>query len=203
MTEDTTQTAQTDAVQPDNDGDRTAGQDDAPVGLTQAQLNDLLSNTKKKVRLKTQQEFGDYDALKAKAAKLDEIEAAQLSENEKLQKQIADMQRQVETKEQEVRQAALNTLRLKVGTELGLPTVLSELLRGEDADAMKEHAETLLGAINASAERTGPPNIDATKGGEQRAGKSRADLPPAVKKLIAQGMITEEGYLAAQETLEG
>lgn len=197
-------TAQPEAVQPEDNENRTAGENDAPVGLTQAQLNALIANEKKQVRLKVLQEIGDVEGLKAKAAKFDELESAQLSENEKLKKQLADMQAQITAKEQEAAVAALNTLRLRVGTELGLPPNLSELLRGDDADAMKEHAKSIIDAMKVTVDSSVTiPNIDATQGGEQRKHSKQADIPPAIKKLIAKGMITEEAYLTAQKTMEG
>lgn len=79
-----------------------------PAGktFTQEELNRLLKEEKNKVR----SQYADYDDLKTKAAKLAEIEQANLSEAEKLQKQLDDA-RQAIARAEQARLDALETVK--------------------------------------------------------------------------------------------
>ena len=176
----------TDAVQPDTaplpvdtDQDRTAGTGlDALVGLTQAQLNAIIANEKKQAKLSVLKELGDVDALKAKAAKFDELEAANLSENQKLQKTIDDMAAAQVVQQQQIDAARLDALRLRIGQELGLPPTFSARLQGADEDALKADAQVVLAAMKIDPSAR-VPNIDATAGGgQQGAGTPTPNLTP-------------------------
>lgn len=74
--------------------------------FTQEELNRLLKEEKNKVR----SQFADYEDLKEKAAKLAEIEQAQMTEAEKLQKQLEAAQQAIAKAEQD-RLAALETVK--------------------------------------------------------------------------------------------
>lgn len=74
--------------------------------FTQEEVNRIMNETKKEVRSK----FADYEDLKAKAAKLAEIELSQMSEAEKLQKQLEAAQQAIARAEQD-RLNALETVK--------------------------------------------------------------------------------------------
>lgn len=74
--------------------------------FTQEELNRYLADERKKERGK----FADYDDLKTKAAKLAEIEQANLTEAEKLQKQLDDA-RQAIARAEQARLDALETVK--------------------------------------------------------------------------------------------
>ena len=57
--------------------------------FSQAEVNQIMTKTRREVR----GQFSDYDTLKERAAKADELEAAQLSEAEKLTQRVAEAER--------------------------------------------------------------------------------------------------------------
>jgi hypothetical protein len=186
-----TDTAQPNAAQtqPTADQDRTAGiTQDAPVGWTpeqQAKIDAIVANQKAEVRRRIQNEYGDLDELKAAKEKLDEKNAAELSEMEKLQKQIEDMKAEQVKLQQQAKDERLKTLRLRVGQEAGLPPVLAERLTGADEEAMKADAVQVLAALKADPRI---PNIDATAGGSQTASKPRVKLTPGELAVAEQAV---------------
>jgi len=101
--------------------------------FTQAQVNDLIAKEKGKIQGK----YGDYGELKAKAAKLTEIEEASASELEKAQKKAAEAEKQLATT-----QAGL--LRHEVATEKGVPGNLLPLLTATDKEGLEAQANLIL-----------------------------------------------------------
>lgn len=69
---------------------------------------------------------------------------AEMSEMEKLQKQLADAQAQAAALQRE-------TLQRKVASEMGLPEALALRLQGDDEEAMKEDAKTILESLPKAA----------------------------------------------------
>ncbi len=59
-------------------------QQEAQKSFTQEEVNELMG----KLRRETKSKYADYDSLKEKAAKLDEIEEAQKTSEEKLQERL-------------------------------------------------------------------------------------------------------------------
>lgn len=120
-------------------------------------------------------------ALKAKAAKADELEAAQMSELDKAKKAAADALMREESLKTEVAKARLDALKIRIGTAEELPPELAELLRGEDEDALKAHAATLRALIPKTAANVGggsnplhtpDPSIDARIADAQKRGNA-------------------------------
>jgi hypothetical protein len=86
-------------------------------------------------------QFGDVEALKAKAAKLDEIEA----------KSKTELERATEAaKAHEARAAAaeMALLRRDVAAAKGVPAELADRLSGKTREEMEADADKLLGVIN-------------------------------------------------------
>lgn len=84
-------------------GDGTQGTQDAPRTFSQEDLDRIVKE--RLARQKTQ--FADYEDLKAKAAKLDEVEANNLSELEKAQKAAAEAVAERDKIQAEVKEARL------------------------------------------------------------------------------------------------
>lgn len=61
-----------------------AQQQGAQKSFTQEEVNELMG----KLRRETKSKYADYDSLKEKAAKLDELEEAQKTSEEKLQERL-------------------------------------------------------------------------------------------------------------------
>jgi transcriptional regulator len=101
--------------------------------FTQDQVNALIAKEKGRIQSK----FADYNDLKAAAAKLEEIEAANASELEKAQKRAADL-------EAKLAEASASALRQKVAMEKELPAKLVPFLTATDEEGLAEQAATLL-----------------------------------------------------------
>lgn len=179
--------------------DRTAGTNqDALVNLTQSALNSIIANEVRKVEAQMRGKYSDYDALQAKATELDQLKQAEETELEKLQRELAEKDAQIETAKQQAETERLNTLRLRVGQELGLPPQLSALLQGTDEEALKAHAQTLIDALPA-APGARVPNLDATAGGGQPSTRSMK-LTPEQEAALANAQridptMTREKYI--------
>lgn len=100
---------------------------------SQEELNKIIEKRLERERSK----FGDYDDLKAKAAKLDDIEAANKSELEKANEAKT-------AAEQAAEQAKSEALRWKVAAKHGISDEDAELfLTGTDEQTLTKQAERL------------------------------------------------------------
>lgn len=101
---------------------------------SQEDLNRVIADRISRERSK----YSDYDDLKAKADRLDEIEAANKSEIEKANDKAAAAQREAE-------EAQAEALRWKVAARHGISDEDAELfLTGTDEDTLTKQAERLL-----------------------------------------------------------
>lgn len=108
--------------------------------FTQAEVDAIVGDRLKRDRAK----YSDYDDLKAKAAKFDELEEANKSE---LQKAV-ELNQTLQTELDALKNAnALRDIRSKVAEETGVPV---SLLTGETAEACREQAEAILGFAKPS-----------------------------------------------------
>ena len=102
--------------------------------FTQSELDQIIGERLKREREK----YPDYDALKEKAAKLDQIEEDAKSELQKAQEKAEKLQAELSTMKhaEEVR-----AIRESVSAQFGIP---ANLLSGETAEACTEQAKALL-----------------------------------------------------------
>jgi hypothetical protein len=107
----------------------------API-TSQADLDRVIGERLNRQRA----QFGDYDTLKTKAAKLDEIEAKSKSELER----ATDA-----AKAHEARASAAETalMRHQVAAAKGIPAELADRLNGKTKEEMEADADKLLGVI--------------------------------------------------------
>lgn len=103
------------------------------ITFTQDQVNALIAKEKGRF----QQKYADYPDLKSKAAKLEEIESANASELEKVQKKAAEL-------ESKLAETSAAALRQKVAMEKELPAKLVPFLTATDEEGLAEQAATLL-----------------------------------------------------------
>lgn len=101
--------------------------------FTQQQVNDLIAREKGKIQAK----YEGFDDLKAKAAKLDEIEQANASELEK-----AHGKTERETARAD--QAEAKLLRYEVAQEKEVPAKLVPLLTATDKESLEAQADLIL-----------------------------------------------------------
>ncbi len=118
----------------------TVNQEQAPKNenaektFTQSELNAIISD-----RLKRESEkYADYETLKAKATRFDEIEEASKTELQKANEKAAKLETELSQlrKNEEIR-----TIREKVASEHGIP---ANLLSGDSEETCKEQAKALL-----------------------------------------------------------
>lgn len=118
-----------------NQGNNTnEGNEGTSKTFTQAEVNAIVGD-----RLaRAAEKYSDYDALKEKAAKFDEIEEQNKSELEKAQEKIASLQAMVDSNNKATK---LRELHEKVAKEKGVPV---ELIVGEDEESCNSYADELL-----------------------------------------------------------
>ena len=104
---------------------------------SQEQLDKILSKRLERERAK----YSDYEELKQKAAEA----ADSRSEVEKLHDRVKEL-------EQERHQSAVEAAKAKAASEYGVP---SDLLVGDDTDAIEAHAKRLAEYVAAQAPSTG------------------------------------------------
>ena len=118
-----------------NQGNNNAtGNDTKPKLFTQAEVDAIVSDRLKRAGEK----YKDYDDLKAKADKFDELEAEGKTELEKATKKAADLQAKLEKIEKEQAAAAI---RAKVAKE---NNISADLLTGDTEEDCKAQAKAML-----------------------------------------------------------
>ena len=112
----------------------------------------------------------ERDTLKARVTELESDKAAGLSDAEKAEKRLNDLEAALEEErnarktDQDARVAAEKVaLRARLGSEYKLPAELVDVLQGDDEEAMKAHAEKL--AAVAKREEGSPLPSDLGQGG--------------------------------------
>lgn len=145
MAEDTSTTDAPPA--PTDPPDDKGGSGDTPKTFTQDQVNDLIAKEKGKI----QSRYGDYDDLKSKAAKLDEIEESNRSEVEKAQGKLSKA-------ESERDEAKAKLLRFEVAAAKEVPAKLVPLLTATTKEGLEEQADLIL--ENAKSGGDTPPDFN-------------------------------------------
>lgn len=137
-----------------NDDQKPAGGE--PKTFTQEQVNALLAEQKRKVGEK----FADYEDIKAKASKLDEIEQASKSELEREREARATAESEL-TKYREKEQVSQWAAEIVKDSEI--PAVV---LRGSTREELEEHFNQLKALAPQKPKRTPVPAGKPAGGGE-------------------------------------
>ena len=160
--------------------ERTGQQTPPERTFTQAELDQIIN-----ARLTREREkYADYDE---KSKKLAEIEQAQMSELEKLQKQLDDARKASEQAKAEADIARLEALRLQVATEKGLPAPLAGRLNGATKEELEADAASLLELVKLDTSQTRRGSTDAAAGTRQTSTSETIDLSDD-EIAFAQGM---------------
>lgn len=107
--------------------------------FTQEELDRIIAERLNREREK----YKDYNDLKKAAEELKKIKESQMSETERLQARVAELERHLADKDRETAEARLETLKLKVLDELGLPKAWAERLFGTNEEEIKADAKNL------------------------------------------------------------
>ena len=135
--------------------------------FTQAEMDAIIGDRLNRERSK----YADYDDLKAKAAKLDELEEAGKTELEKTSEALAAVTKELEQLKAERERAALVA---QVADETGVPQAVVASLNGADADALKAQAEAI--AASYKGANASIPEAGRFPRGDAGAAKSTADI---------------------------
>jgi hypothetical protein len=145
-----------------------ADEQDPPEGgddktFTQAELDRIIADRLKRA----EKQYADYDELKAKASKLDEQEAANKSEVERLTEQVATL-----TQERDTAIGKADRL------EVAISKSLDEDRASRISTAVKRLTGTTREELEADADELLPLLFPPGEGGEREtpAGKPREDL---------------------------
>ncbi len=111
--------------------------EEAAKTFTQEQLDKIVKERLARAKADVP---ADYEELKAKAAKLDELEEASKSELEKLTGQYATLKA---AHDQLVRDNEVRAWAAEVSAETGVP---ASVLRGGTKEEIEEHAKAILGS---------------------------------------------------------
>ena len=108
-------------------------QESADRTFTQSEVNNLIKERLERERSK----YKDFDDLKAKAAKFDEMEEANKSELQKMSEKAQSLEAELNAMK---KAAEVRSIREKVATETGVP---ASLLTGETQEDCKAQAEAI------------------------------------------------------------
>lgn len=105
----------------------------------------------------TSKKRADYDELKAKADKLDQLEASRKTEAQKLQERA-------DQAEKRAAEAELRMLKREIAEEKGIPLAQADRLRGETREAIEADAEEFAPYVKPQSAKdkqgSGGPNLD-------------------------------------------
>ena len=104
---------------------------------SQEQLDGIIKGRLARERERLSSKYADYDELKAKAAKFDEAEAAQMSDLEKARKEVEELKAAAEKRDEADR---ARDLRAKVSKATGVP---ADLISGSDEESMTAFAKAV------------------------------------------------------------
>ena len=148
--------------------------------FTQAELNAIVQNRIKEVSAK----YGNYEELKEKALKFDQIEEDSKTELQKATEKAEALQKELEAMKTA---NAERQLREKIAQETGVPV---SLLRGNSEEDLKAQAEAI---INFAKAKPSYPKVK--DGGEV--------IPPTISKKDILGIKNEtERLKAIKENIE-
>jgi len=153
-----------------------AGTDFKPI-TSQDDLNRIIADRVSRERGK----FADYDDLKAKAGKFDQVEAEKLTETQRLQAQLDELSGKAEKAQRE-------NARLAAIAAEGIPAEYQDLVHGETPEeftASAKKAKELLAKVAAAEGKSGVSyrvNLDGD--GSENLALNGSGIEDALKKKL-------------------
>ena len=136
-------------IQPGDGGQNATEQPEKT--FTQAELDAIIAERLKREREK----YKDYADLKKAAEEYQKLKEAQMSETEKLQAKLAEYERMLLEKEREAAEARLESLKLRVLDEMGLPKAWAARIFGTTEEEIRQDAEELKKLLGAAGRAVG------------------------------------------------
>lgn len=155
---------------------------DAPARTySQAEIDQIVEKRLARVR----KQYGDYEDMKAKAARLDEIEAASKSELERLEDANKALEAKLAQREHE---ALIQSACLKHS----IPEEYADLVAGADEEAI-EAAAKKVGKLVAAKAKDKPRPVPGE--GDMPQGKPVPDLDARIRAAEQSGNVREAMHL--------
>lgn len=159
-----------------DDGNKAGGDAGKDSGqektFTQAELEAVLADRLRREREK----YKDYADLKKMAEEYKKLKESQMSETEKLQAKLAEYERQLLEKEREIAEARMESLKLKVLDEMGLPKSWASRIFGTTEEEIKQDAEELKKLLGVQGKPVGSGTNPANPGNNQAQVFTREQL---------------------------
>lgn len=145
-------------------------QQPAEKTLTQSEVDRIV--TERVAREK--QKFADYDDLKTKAQRLQEIEDANKSKEQKAQERIDELTNQLKAATEQVSTLSLENLRSNVAATKGVP---AGRLRGTTKEEIEADADAYLAEVSSreAGIKRKPPVTGGLKSGASSSGETSAN----------------------------
>lgn len=173
-----------------NDTTADAGADSKGVQFSaeqQAYLNKLMADARREGRESEKKKYADYADAKAKAAKLEEIEKAKLSEEEQKKAELDRLQKLIDDKDKVLAERNLRDLK-RTKIEQAIADGKMELPKGKTIDSLvKRMLGTTEEEIDSDIEDLAGffPKSEPSKGIGSGTQTPPAAKPPDVKEQIA------------------
>lgn len=150
-----------------------SGQSTAEKQLSQAEIDNLVESRLARQKRELLEQYADYDDLKAAKARLQEIEDAGKSEQQRLNEQLAEKDRLLAEREAALAQAQMSSLRATVAADKGVP---AGSLTGSTKEELEASADQLIAWRDAAKPPTRKaPTSGGLKSGASSGGDSSAD----------------------------
>ena len=144
-----------------------------PKSFTQEQVDQIVEKRLAKERGK----YKDYDELKSKAMKLDEMENAGKSEIDKLKESNAALRKQIDDAAAEKQHAEWVS---EVAKDKDVP---AELLRGGSKEELEAHADLLRAALHPASK---PPRVKNQTGSPSHQNNKDAEELSYIHQLLGR-----------------
>lgn len=170
----------------EKDKDSSSDSGGADKTFTQAEVDRLIDERLKRERAK----YSDYDALKSKAAKADQLEDEKKTGEQKLADQIKSLQ-------DDLAKERHRALIAEVAREKKLTAKQAERLRGSTREELEADADELREAFGSKAD-DGKDKDDSKDGSKTKDGKSDSDDDAGGKQIrrpkekLRSGTVTDE-----------
>ena len=125
--------------------------------FTQEELEKIIADRLERERRK----YKDYDELKKIADEYKKMKEAQMSEEEKLQSRLAELEAAVMEKELEAQEAIIEKTKMKVAMEMGLPVDALDFISGSTEDEIRKAAEKFKNLLGGNS-KVGKPSAPAS-----------------------------------------
>ena len=125
-----------------------------PITLdSQAAVDSFLGEAKQRARATEAKKYADYDQLKAKAAELDSIQRASMTQEQKDAERIRNLETQLAAKDQAIADAERDGLRREIAAAKGVP---HDRITGTTREELESSADELLAWRGTQARKQAP-----------------------------------------------